>query len=169
MLCFVNSRAVELSGYSKEELKSNPFITVVHPQDRDMVQRNYLQRLRGKPGPRENTFRCLHKDGSVKWVETSVVTISWEGVPATLNFLRDITEKHRLKEELLKAQKLEAIGVLAGGIAHDFNDILAIILGNVSLAKMDFSQNDKIYPLLEEAEEASERAKVKSWQWMMKQ
>ena len=51
MLCFVNSRAVELSGYSEEELKSNPFITVVHPQDRDMVQHNYLQRLSGKPVP----------------------------------------------------------------------------------------------------------------------
>ena len=159
MLCFVNSRAVELLGYSEKELKSNPFITVVHPQDRDMVQHNYLQRLSGKPMPVDTTFRCLHKDGSVRWVETSVVMISWEGVPATLNFLRDITEKRRLKEELLKAQKLEAIGVLAGGIAHDFNNILAIIMGNVSLAKMEASQNDKIYPLLEEAEEASKRAR----------
>ena len=160
MLCFVNSRAVQLSGYSEEELLSDPFIAVVHPQDRDMVQHNYLQRLRGKPVPMGYTFRCLHKDGSVKWVEPSAVRISWEGVPATLNFLRDITEKHRLEEELLKAQKLEAIGVLAGGIAHDFNNILATIMGNVSLAKMDVSQNDKIHHILEEAEEASKRAKA---------
>jgi len=115
MLCFVNSRAVELSGYSEKELKSNPFITLIHPQDRDMVQHNQLQMLSSKPMPEGNIFKCLHKDGSIKWVETSAVRISWEGVPATLNFLRDITEKHRLKEELLKAQKLEAIGVIAGG------------------------------------------------------
>jgi PAS domain S-box-containing protein len=160
MLCFVNSKAIELSGYSAKELLSNPFTTVVHPQDRDMVQHNYLQRLSGKPVPMGYTFRCLHKDGSVKWVEPSAVRISWEGVPATLNFLRDITEKHRLEEELLKAQKLEAIGVLAGGIAHDFNNILATIMGNVSMVKMDVSRNDKIYPLLEDAEEASKRAKA---------
>ena len=160
MLCFVNSRAIALSGYSEEELLSNPFIAVVHPQDRDTVQYNYLQRLSGKPVPMGYTFRCLHKDGSTKWVEPSAVRISWEGVPATLNFLRDITEKHRLEEELLKAQKLEAIGVLAGGIAHDFNNILAAIMGNVSLAKMDVSQNDKIHHILEEAEEASKRAKA---------
>lgn len=159
-LCFVNSRAIELSGYSEEELKSNPFIAVVHPQDRDMVQHNYIQRLRGKPAPADYTFRCLHKDGSIIWVELSAVRISWEGGPATLNFLRDITEKHRLEEELLKAQKLEAIGVLAGGIAHDFNNILATIMGNVSLAKVDVSWDDKIHHLLEEAEEASKRAKA---------
>jgi PAS domain S-box-containing protein len=159
-LCFVNTRTIELSGYSEEELKSNPFITVVHPQDRDMVQHNYIQRLRGKPVPADYTFRCLHKDGSIIWVELSAVRISWEGLPATLNFLRDITEKHRLEEELLKAQKLEAIGVLAGGIAHDFNNFLTSIMGHVSLAKIDVSQNDTIYPLLEKAEKASERAKA---------
>ena len=160
MLCFVNSRTIELSGYSAEEIKSNPFIAMVHPEDRDMVRQNYLQRLSGKPMPVDYTFRCLHKDGSVIWVELSAVQISWEGGAATLNFLRDITEKHRLEDELLKAQKLEAIGVLAGGIAHDFNNFLASIMGNVSLAKMDVSQNDKIYPLLDNAEEASIRAKA---------
>jgi two-component system, cell cycle sensor histidine kinase and response regulator CckA len=160
MLCFVNSRAIALSGYTEEELLSKPFIAVVHPQDRDTVQSNYLKKLSGKPVPMGYTFRCLHKDGGIKWVEPSAVRISWEGAPATLNFLRDITEKHRLEEELLKAQKLEAIGVLAGGIAHDFNNILAAIMGNVSLAKMDVNQNDKIHHILEEAEEASKRAKA---------
>ncbi len=160
MLCFVNSRTIEVSGYSEEELISNPFIAMVHPQDRDMVQQNYIQRLRGKTAPVDYAFRCLHKDGSLIWVELSAVRISWEGMPATLNFLRDITEKHRLEEELLKAQKLEAIGVLAGGIAHDFNNYLTSIMGNVSLAKTDVSQNDTIYPLLEDAEKASERAKA---------
>jgi PAS domain S-box-containing protein len=160
MLCFVNSRAIELSGYSEKELKSKPFTAVIHPQDREMVQRNYFQRLSGKHVPADYSFRCLHKDGSVKWVELNTVPISWEGAPATLNFLRDITEKNRMEEELLKVQKLEAIGVLAGGIAHDFNNILASVMGNVSLAKMDVSPNDKVYPLLESAEGASIRAKA---------
>ena len=48
---------------------------------------------------------------------------------------RDVTERITLEDELLRAQKLESVGVLAGGIAHDFNNILTTILGNISMAK----------------------------------
>jgi PAS domain S-box-containing protein len=51
-------------------------------------------------------------------------------------FARDITDRKKMEAELIKAQKLESIGILAGGIAHDFNNILTGILGNVSLAKL---------------------------------
>jgi len=139
-------------------LKSNPFIEWVHPEERDMVHRNYLKRISGEPVLANYTTRFIHKDGSVKWVDVSAVRISWEGSPATLNFLSDITEKRQLEEELLKAQKLESIGVLAGGIAHDFNNILASIMGNISLAKLDADPKDRIYDFLEKAEKASKRA-----------
>ncbi len=62
MLCFVNSRAIALSGYSEKELKSNPFITVVHPQDRDMVRHNYLYK-----GSAANLCRwAIHSDVSTR-------------------------------------------------------------------------------------------------------
>ncbi|MHC4536410.1 MAG: 7TM diverse intracellular signaling domain-containing protein, partial [Planctomycetota bacterium] len=158
MLRFFNARTSELSGYSEGELKSRPFIEMIHPEDRDLVQKNYLRRINGEPAPETYVFRVMHKDGSVKWANISAVKISWEGAPATLNFLMDITEKRQLEEELQKAQKLESIGVLAGGIAHDFNNILVSIMGNISLAKMDVNQHDTIYKLLEKAENASKRA-----------
>jgi PAS domain S-box-containing protein len=158
MLPFVNSRATELSGYSPEELKSNPFIQIVHPEDRDEVHKNYVKRINGESAPVRYTFRAMHKDSSVRWVEVSAVRISWEGAPATLNFLNDITEKRRLEEELVMARKLESTGVLAGGIAHDFNNILGAIMGNISLAKLDVDPGDATYNLLDEAEKASKRA-----------
>jgi PAS domain S-box-containing protein len=79
-------------------------------------------------------------------------------VGAVLVF-RDITEKRKMEEELLKAQKLESIGILAGGIAHDFNNLLTAILGNISLSKMYVSEGDKIHQKLTEAEKASLRAR----------
>ncbi len=72
---------------------------------------------------------------------------------------RDITEHKRLEDELIRAQKLESLGVLAGGIAHDFNNLLTAILGNISLAKMYCSAEDKALTRLDEAEKASVRAK----------
>jgi PAS domain S-box-containing protein len=65
---------------------------------------------------------------------------------------RDITEQQKLKEELLKGQKLESLETLAGGIAHDFNNMLTGIIGNVSLSRMYVDSEDKIYKRLSEAE-----------------
>jgi PAS domain S-box-containing protein len=72
---------------------------------------------------------------------------------------RDITDSKRMEEELVKAQKLESLGVLAGGIAHDFNNLLTAILGNISLAKAQSQGQDNILRRLGEAEKASLRAK----------
>jgi len=74
-------------------------------------------------------------------------------------FRYDITEKRRIEEELLRTEKLESIGILAGGIAHDFNNVLTAIVGNVGLAKMCITPEDKIYEMLVDAERASLRAR----------
>lgn len=63
-------------------------------------------------------------------------------------------------EELIKAQKLESLGVLAGGIAHDFNNLLTAILGNISLAKMYADPQGIIDGYLDKTEKASIRAQA---------
>jgi len=72
---------------------------------------------------------------------------------------RDITDQLRMEQELTKVKKLESIGVLAGGIAHDFNNILTAILGNIELSLFDDRLTLKTKKLLEEAKEASYRAR----------
>ena len=80
-----------------------------------------------------------------------------------VHVIRDITEHKKMETEVLKAQKLESIGILAGGIAHDFNNLLQAMMGNISLAKMLTNPKEKTFPLLEEAEKASEQAKELSY------
>ena len=77
---------------------------------------------------------------------------------AVMALLRDITDRKRLEEELLKAKKMESVGVLAGGIAHDFNNILTVILANVSLAKRYADSQSKMFGRLTAAENACRRA-----------
>ena len=71
---------------------------------------------------------------------------------------RDVTDKENVEREILKAQKLESLGVLAGGIAHDFNNLLGGILGNIEMAKIVLHPRDQIYDKLLNAEQAIMRA-----------
>jgi two-component system, cell cycle sensor histidine kinase and response regulator CckA len=150
---FTNSRVEELIGYPHEALRHRPFLEFIHPEDRDKLE----QRSRRQPSgaaPCSSCFRVIHKDGSTKWVEHSAVPVNWEGLPATLNFMNDITEKRKVEEELVKLDKLQSVGLLAGGIAHDFNNILTAILGNISLAKVSAISGDRVTERLSLAEES---------------
>jgi signal transduction histidine kinase len=64
-----------------------------------------------------------------------------------------------MEAELVNAQKLESLGVLAGGIGHDFNNFLTAIIGNLSLAKLDSKPGDHLVVLLNEMEKAALQAK----------
>ncbi len=73
--------------------------------------------------------------------------------------VRDITEKQRFEEELIKAAKLESLGILAGGLAHDFNNLLTVIAGNISLARMMLEEINGSGEFLYEAEKATLQAR----------
>ena len=103
LLKFVNRKALEMFGYSEQELKSRPFPEFIHPDDRGMVVENYKNRINGKPVQAGRyTFRHLTDDGAVRWVEMGTVRIDWQGKPATLNFLTDVTKRKQAEEELQK-------------------------------------------------------------------
>jgi two-component system, cell cycle sensor histidine kinase and response regulator CckA len=157
-LVFLNPMTIMITGYSGEELMASPFSEFIYPDDRDMVSDRHVKRLKGENLPHIYSFQIIRRDGNVRWVELNAVLINWKGKKATLNFLNDITERKRMEEELLKADKLESVGILAGGIAHDFNNILTSISGNISMAKMLAKPGDKSLDLLNAAESASVRA-----------
>ena len=136
VLRFANPKTEEITGYSAEELAKIPFVDIVHPEDRDMVLERHVKRLRGEEIPSIYSFRILNRSGEELSAELNAVLINWEGRPATLNFLRDITSQKKLEAQLQQAQKMEAIGTLAGGIAHDFNNLLMAIQGRTSIMRM---------------------------------
>ncbi len=102
-LVFVNRAAVDMIGYSGDISKSKPFTDFVHPDDLNMVSDHYIRRIKGEEVPPVYSFRVVSQDGTVKWVELNAVVIQWEGKPAALNFLNDITERKQAEEERKKS------------------------------------------------------------------
>jgi PAS domain S-box-containing protein len=96
-----NSQFIKFAGYPRAELISKPFVDFIYPDDREMVVSNHLKRLHGGNPPQLYTFRVIDKEGSSKWLEISAILISWEGRPATLNFLSDITDRKLAEEKML--------------------------------------------------------------------
>ena len=98
---FCNPKALDLLGYSQDEIISNSFIRFIHPEERDMAFERHQRRMRGEALPTIYSVRVIDKKGDIKWVEINAVFFTWEGRPATLNFLSDITERTHAEMALL--------------------------------------------------------------------
>ncbi len=153
----VNPKLVEILGFSQEELLSKHFDNLVHPEDRLMVITRHRQRTMGKAVPNSYPFRVIDREGRTKWLEINAVKISWNGRPATLNFLTDITGRIRMEEDrkkmeaqLSQTQKIEALGTFAGGIAHDLNNILYPIIINIEMLLADAEEGSDIHDTLKQ-------------------
>jgi signal transduction histidine kinase/CheY-like chemotaxis protein len=97
--------------------------------------------------------------GGTKRVENTLIGNLKDGKLIGLWWLRrDISERKRMEEEIIKAQKLESLGVLAGGIAHDFNNLLTAILGNISLGQTESNLTDTSMQRFDAAVKAAKRA-----------
>jgi len=155
---FPNPKAQELSGYSAEELAKVPFISLVHPEDKDMVFDRYMRWMKEGELPETYAFRIINKAGEKLWVQLNTTAVSWNKRPATLNILRDITSQKKLEAQFLQAQKMEAIGTLTGGVAHDFNNLLTVILGNAELSLVGLGKDNPVREKIEEIKKAGKSA-----------
>ncbi|MFA7695105.1 MAG: PAS domain S-box protein [Methanoregula sp.] len=146
LLRMVNPRTIEFSGYSEKELLNQPFTRFVHPEDRDLMQDRFKKRIEGAAVPSCYSYRLNRKDGTVWWAELSVVAITWDGHPATLNFVTDITDRKLAEDALRESEEryrqffkttLDSVFITTpDGQWIDFNDSLVEMTGYTSRDEM---------------------------------
>ena len=161
-----NLTAANLLGVARNMLFKRLISRFIVKDDQDIYYLMWKQ-LFETGAPQACELRMLKPDGTPIWVHlAATVARDAAGAPIMRVVLRDITERKQaeLSHNLLEArfhesQKMEALGTFAGGVAHDFNNALAMIIGNVELARQDVGPGHAALASLEEIGKASRRAK----------
>jgi PAS domain S-box-containing protein len=105
ILKYANPQALKMIQATVDGSSNQPFTTFIHPDDQALVLERYQRRIRGEMVPQNYDFRVLGQKGLVTWVQISAVQITWNGRPATLNFLTDISRRKRAEEALRESEE----------------------------------------------------------------
>jgi PAS domain S-box-containing protein len=126
-IVFANNRFVEVYRYPREELLGIETWRLVHPEDRALTNEIRARRLRREDAPSEYEARGLTKDGETIWVRRRNTTIEYEGRPAILGNIVDITEEKRAEEELRKIN--EELKNFVDIVSHDLKTPIISVQG----------------------------------------
>jgi PAS domain S-box-containing protein len=139
-ITYCNRQIENITGFSLEELKSLNSFELVHPDDREAVQRNYMARISSREAPSNYKLRFKTSDGSFHWLDRVALAITWQGQPAVMLIDKDITESRKAEEELLKSasrlREAQALG-RTGSWEYDFAS------GNISWSDEMFELYDR--------------------------
>ena len=160
---YISHSVERIAGHRPDEvmgMKLDQLLTDASKELKDQFLKDEL--AISKPDASRTTrieLNILHKNGTTVLVETiaRVLYINWLSAFGIIGVTRDITERKESEEErkklhdqLLQAQKMEAVGTLAGGIAHDFNNSLQGILGYAQILIFDKNKEDPDLKLLKQ-------------------
>ncbi len=160
-IVFANNRCADIYGYSIDEIIGMDFLKLVYPNDRAMVNRIHKKRLEGDDTLSEYESRGLTKDGKVIWINRRNTRFIYDGKPAILGNIVDITQQKQMAKKIMQMEKLASLGTFTSGIAHELNNPLNNIFNSLHIVLEEWEDGDPEFnkTLLRDIEKQVERGK----------
>jgi two-component system, cell cycle sensor histidine kinase and response regulator CckA len=159
-LQFVNPAGLRLMGFTSDQVIDRRFTEFIREDYRPAIVAHYVRQIERREPSSYIELPVVAADGRELWLgQNAWLTFEQGAYRGFQAVARDITDRMRLEEQLLQAQKMEAVGRLAGGIAHDFNNLLAAIRGNAELllhlTRRDASVKAELEAIVQSADRAA--------------
>jgi two-component system cell cycle sensor histidine kinase/response regulator CckA len=160
-IALANRLAVEMFGYTRRELVGTPVELLLPAAKRaahGSQRQRFMEQSQIRPMGIGMDLAGCRKDGTEFPIEIGLSHLDTPAGKFAIAFISDISKRKELEDQLLHAQKLEAVGRLAGGVAHDFNNMLTVISGYNRMILDEVSPMDSVRGYAEEILKASDRA-----------
>ncbi len=160
-IVLANRQAQEMFGYSRDELLGSSIDMLLPESKRGahaQMRGEYLHRPRVRPMGSGVDLTARRKDGTEFPVEVGLSHIETAQGALAIAFVSNISQRKQLEQQLMHAQKMEAIGLLAGGIAHDFNNMLTVVSGYGAMVLEELPEHDPLRSYVKEVLSATNRA-----------
>jgi len=164
-ISLLNTEFEKLSGYTREEMEGKrKWTEFVDKADIErMVQQHRLRRQEKNRAEKSYLFRLVRKDGLLRDIYATIDLIP--GTPKSVASLLDVTEHKKMQEKrwdlekrLQRAEKMEALGLLAGGVAHDLNNVLCVLIGYSELLGFQVEKSSSAMPYVTKIMDAGKKS-----------
>jgi len=131
---FANESFCKISGYSLEEVYDLDFLSLIHPDDKDRIEKNYRKRLAGENVPSSYELKIINKRGKMVYLSLSVGIINYLGKRAHIGTIKDITTQKKHESELIKQkekaeQATQSKSMFLAGMSHEIRNHMHSIIG----------------------------------------